>query len=103
MIIFHQMAVMIFKRAVFESRRKPKEILRPKLKNNLKDAEKVNLGCSIARLYFLSCTHEPMINAASGLTPKPHPKLTPSIYTVHTPFILRLAFTCVGPQLSTGV
>ncbi|XP_069620555.1 cilia- and flagella-associated protein 54 isoform X2 [Ranitomeya imitator] len=36
-----KMAVMIFKRAVFESRRKPKEILRPKLKNNLKDAEKL--------------------------------------------------------------
>ncbi|XP_069829922.1 cilia- and flagella-associated protein 54 isoform X2 [Dendropsophus ebraccatus] len=36
-----KMAVMIFKRAVFESRRKPKGILRPKLKNNLKDAEKL--------------------------------------------------------------
>nr|DBA31011.1 TPA: hypothetical protein GDO54_006926 [Pyxicephalus adspersus] len=36
-----KMAVMIFKRAVFESRRKPKEILRPKLKNNLKDVEKL--------------------------------------------------------------
>ncbi|KAM5171982.1 cilia- and flagella-associated protein 54 [Mantella aurantiaca] len=36
-----KMAVMIFKRAVFESRRKPKELLRPKLKNNLKDAEKL--------------------------------------------------------------
>ncbi|XP_018409374.1 PREDICTED: cilia- and flagella-associated protein 54 [Nanorana parkeri] len=37
-----KMAVMIFKRAVFESRRKPKEILRPRLKNNLKDAEKLS-------------------------------------------------------------
>ncbi|KAM9311613.1 cilia- and flagella-associated protein 54 [Gastrophryne carolinensis] len=36
-----KMAVMIFKRAVFESRRKPKGLLRPKLKNNLKDAEKL--------------------------------------------------------------
>ncbi|XP_073507675.1 cilia- and flagella-associated protein 54 isoform X2 [Phyllobates terribilis] len=36
-----KMAVMIFKRAVFESRRKPKGILRPKLKNNLKEAEKL--------------------------------------------------------------
>ncbi|KAG8578276.1 hypothetical protein GDO81_010441 [Engystomops pustulosus] len=36
-----KMAVMIFKRTVFESRRKPKGILRPKLKNNLKDAEKL--------------------------------------------------------------
>ncbi|XP_040264159.1 cilia- and flagella-associated protein 54 [Bufo bufo] len=36
-----KMAIMIFKRAVFESRRKPKGILRPKLKNNLKEAEKL--------------------------------------------------------------
>ncbi|KAM4748836.1 cilia- and flagella-associated protein 54 [Rhinophrynus dorsalis] len=36
-----KMAVMIFKRAVFESRRKPKGILRPKQKSNLKDAEKL--------------------------------------------------------------
>ncbi|XP_068129765.1 cilia- and flagella-associated protein 54 [Hyperolius riggenbachi] len=36
-----KMAVMIFKRAVFESRRKPKGLLRPKLKNNLKDVEKL--------------------------------------------------------------
>ncbi|XP_063783817.1 cilia- and flagella-associated protein 54 isoform X2 [Pseudophryne corroboree] len=36
-----KMAVMIFKRAVFESRRKPKGILRPKLKSNLKEAEKL--------------------------------------------------------------
>ncbi|XP_053319636.1 cilia- and flagella-associated protein 54 [Spea bombifrons] len=35
-----KMAVMIFKRAVFESRRKPKGILRPKQKSNLKDIEK---------------------------------------------------------------
>ncbi|XP_075062080.1 cilia- and flagella-associated protein 54 [Mixophyes fleayi] len=37
-----KMAVMIFKRAVFESRRKPKGILRPKLKNNLKELEKLS-------------------------------------------------------------
>ncbi|KAM3924792.1 cilia- and flagella-associated protein 54 [Leptodactylus fuscus] len=36
-----KMAVMIFKRTVFESRRKLKGILRPKLKNNLKEAEKL--------------------------------------------------------------
>ncbi|XP_063302214.1 cilia- and flagella-associated protein 54 [Pelobates fuscus] len=36
-----KMAVMIFKRAVFESRRKPKGILRPKQKSNLKDVEKL--------------------------------------------------------------
>ncbi|KAM8971997.1 cilia- and flagella-associated protein 54 [Pelodytes ibericus] len=36
-----KMAVMIFKRAVFESRRKPKGILRPKQKSNLKDLEKL--------------------------------------------------------------
>ncbi|XP_069485517.1 cilia- and flagella-associated protein 54 [Ambystoma mexicanum] len=36
-----KMAVMIFKRAVFESRRKPKGVLRPKLKSNLKDTEKL--------------------------------------------------------------
>ncbi|XP_075712881.1 cilia- and flagella-associated protein 54 isoform X2 [Rhinoderma darwinii] len=36
-----KMAVLIFKRAVFETRRKPKGILRPKLKNNLKEAEKL--------------------------------------------------------------
>ncbi|XP_018107846.1 cilia- and flagella-associated protein 54 isoform X2 [Xenopus laevis] len=36
-----KMAVMIFKRAVFESRRKPKGMLRPKQKSNLKDVEKL--------------------------------------------------------------
>ncbi|XP_078534120.1 cilia- and flagella-associated protein 54 isoform X2 [Lissotriton helveticus] len=35
-----KVALMIFKRAVFESRRKPKGVLRPKLKANLKDTEK---------------------------------------------------------------
>ncbi|KAJ1162224.1 hypothetical protein NDU88_002695 [Pleurodeles waltl] len=35
-----KVAIMIFKRAVFESRRKPKGVLRPKLKINLKDTEK---------------------------------------------------------------
>eukprot|EP00079_Xenopus_tropicalis_P023165 XP_012815326.1 PREDICTED: cilia- and flagella-associated protein 54 isoform X1 [Xenopus tropicalis] len=36
-----KIAVMIFKRAVFESRRKPKGMLRPKQKSNLKDVEKL--------------------------------------------------------------
>ncbi|KAG9490483.1 hypothetical protein GDO78_006036 [Eleutherodactylus coqui] len=36
-----KMAVLIFKRAVYESRRKPKGILRPKVKNNLKETEKL--------------------------------------------------------------
>ncbi|XP_053575221.1 cilia- and flagella-associated protein 54 [Bombina bombina] len=36
-----KMAVMIFKRAVFESRRKPKGMLRPKQNINLKDLEKL--------------------------------------------------------------
>ncbi|KAG8439495.1 hypothetical protein GDO86_005631 [Hymenochirus boettgeri] len=36
-----KMAVMIFKRAVFESRRKPKGMLRPKQRNSLKDVEKL--------------------------------------------------------------
>ncbi|KAM4676016.1 cilia- and flagella-associated protein 54 [Discoglossus pictus] len=36
-----KMAIMIFKRAVFESRRKPKGMLRPKIKTNLKDLEKL--------------------------------------------------------------
>lgn len=41
-LIFQQatvkMAAMVFKRTVFESRRKPKGMLRPKMRNNLKDA-----------------------------------------------------------------
>ncbi|XP_075456664.1 cilia- and flagella-associated protein 54 isoform X2 [Ascaphus truei] len=36
-----KMAVMVFKRAVLESRRKPKGILRPKQKSSLKDLEKL--------------------------------------------------------------
>lgn len=38
-----QMAVMIFKRSVFETRRKPKGLLRPKTRSNLKDAVNVSL------------------------------------------------------------
>ena len=37
-IIAPQMAVMVFKRTVFETRRKPKGLLRPKTRANLKDA-----------------------------------------------------------------
>ena len=38
-----KMASMVFKRTVFENRRKPKGLLRPKMKNNLKDVAQVLL------------------------------------------------------------
>lgn len=37
------MAVMVFKRAAFESRKKPKGFLRPKTRANLKDAQFVSV------------------------------------------------------------
>lgn len=37
-----QMALMVFKRTVFETRRKPKGLLRPKTRANLKDAAQVS-------------------------------------------------------------
>ena len=36
------MAVMVYKRTVFETRRKPKGLLRPKTRANLKDAQQVS-------------------------------------------------------------
>lgn len=44
-----QMAVMVFKRIVFERRKAPKGILRPKTRTNLKDASQV---CSICKCNF---------------------------------------------------
>ena len=40
------MATLVFKRSVFETRRKPKGLLRPKMRANLKDAQGV-------KFYFL--------------------------------------------------
>lgn len=40
---WRQMAVMIFKRGVFESRRKNKNVFRPKIRLNLKEAQSVSL------------------------------------------------------------
>ena len=40
-LFYVQMAVMVYKRTVFESRRKPKGVLRPKTRANLKDAAQV--------------------------------------------------------------
>lgn len=37
-----QMAVMVFKRSVYETRRKPKALLRPKTRANLKEASHVS-------------------------------------------------------------
>lgn len=39
---WRQMAVMIFKRGVFESRRKNKAVFRPKIRINLKEAQSVS-------------------------------------------------------------
>jgi len=36
------MAIMVYKRAVFETRKKPKGFLRPKTRANLKDAQTVS-------------------------------------------------------------
>lgn len=36
-----QMAIMVFKRSVYETRRKPKALLRPKTRANLKEASHV--------------------------------------------------------------
>ena len=44
-----QMAIMVYKRTVFESRRKPKGLLRPKTRANLKDAAQV---CFHPCIYF---------------------------------------------------
>ena len=41
-----QMAVMIFKRGVFESRRKNKSFFRPKIRANIKEAQTVSLRIS---------------------------------------------------------
>ena len=41
--VLQQMAVMVYKRSVFETRRKPKGLLRPKTRANLKDAMNVRM------------------------------------------------------------
>lgn len=41
--LWRQMAVMIFKRGVFESRKKNKSVFRPKIRLNLKEAQSVSL------------------------------------------------------------
>lgn len=38
-----QMAIMVFKRTVYETRRRPKGLLRPKTRANLKDAQNVSI------------------------------------------------------------
>ena len=46
-----QMAVMVYKRAVFERRKAPKGILRPKTRTNLKDAAGVSgVMCGVERV-----------------------------------------------------
>ena len=37
------MAIMVFKRTVYETRRRPKGLLRPKTRANLKDAQNVSI------------------------------------------------------------
>lgn len=56
-----QMSVMIFKRAVYESRRKPKSYFRPKLRVSLKEAQNVSLTFCIILLCLLFACDEYVI------------------------------------------
>ncbi|XP_034630620.1 cilia- and flagella-associated protein 54 [Trachemys scripta elegans] len=67
-----KMAVMVFKRAVYESRRKPKGFFRPKLRVNLKEAQNVSLEFCVNLFlfdlfitYFYTCLQSLCIIAVS--------------------------------------
>lgn len=44
------MAIMVFRRSVYETRRRPKGLLRPKTRANLKDAQNVGYDICYCKL-----------------------------------------------------